>query len=84
MSHVFRVRDLRLHGKPDVNGVLSAKYEKMLASVEQFFDCILTGYIIRHLYMSRDSTFIEQPYITFWIMIDIIIMFLSLGFNYMS
>jgi len=34
LAHMFRVRDIRLNGKPDVNGVLGAKREKVLFSIE--------------------------------------------------
>jgi len=47
---MFRVREIKKHGKPDVNGVLGARNEKIMSTIEQFLDCILTGYIIRHVY----------------------------------
>ena len=78
---MYRHREIAKHGKPDINGVLGARKEKILSTIEQFFDCMLTGYIIRHVYL--DNEMLEkQPLFTYVVLIDIILMFLSLGFNY--
>ena len=46
---LFRMRDIKLHGKPDVNGVLRAQKESMLHSSEYLVICLITGYLIKHL-----------------------------------
>ena len=48
---MYRLKELKEHGEPDVNGVLNTPKEKLLTTIEQFFDCLLTGYIIRHVYL---------------------------------
>ena len=83
ICQIFREYDIHKNGKPDVNGVLRAQRESMLKTFETFYDCLLLGYTLRHLVNSTDSIH-EYPYYTYWICVDLTIMFFALGYNYMT
>ena len=72
---VFREYDIRKNGKIDINGVLRAPRESLLANFEIFFDCILFGYTIKLMYDQDMDDFHYNAYQTYWIIIDMIIMF---------
>lgn len=80
---IFRVQDIRKNGKPDVYGVPRAKRESMLKTVETFYDCLLLGYTLKHL-VSSSQTIHDVPFFTYWISMDIIIVFFGLGYNYLT
>jgi hypothetical protein len=83
ICQIFREYDIRLNGKPDVNGVPRAKRESLLKTIETFYDCLLLGYSLRHLTGSRKIIH-DYPFYTYWICVDLTIMVFSLGYNYMS
>ena len=66
-----------------MNGILAAKNETLLKSVETFFDCMLLGYVLKHLIDIRENIH-YFPYFTYWVMIDIIIMFFCLSYSYLT
>ena len=81
--HMFRLHEIQKNGYPDVNGILRAPIESILSTVETFFDCLLFGYTLKHLIDTRDYIH-DYPFITYWLVVDMIIMFFSLGYNYMT
>ena len=84
-SYIFsfiRIRDIAKNGKPDKNGVYRAPFEQSLQILEIFFDSILFGYTINHMRKMSEAQFNRQPYYTYWIIIDMIIMFLTQFYNY--
>ena len=84
ISKIYRKRDIRLNGKPDANGIHSAKNEKILQLIEIFVDCALIGYVIRQMLIDKEHAFTKQTFFSYWILIDVIIMFLGLGYNYIN
>jgi hypothetical protein len=78
----YRKKELLLRGQPDVNGILRAKNESMLGTIEIFIDCILFGYIIK--YLIETETIHNHPFYFYWIIFDCLIMFFSLAYNYLS
>lgn len=50
LVHYFRIYDIKLNGKSDLNGVYSAKRESFLSNVETFIICIVIGFTVKHLY----------------------------------
>ena len=81
--HIFRQHDIKNNGKIDLNGILSAKAESLLKSVETFIDCMLFGYVLKHMFDIRENIH-DYPFFTYWIMIDLIIMFFTLGYSYIT
>jgi len=49
ITGVFRNYDIANNGKPDINGIMRAPKESFLQTVEIFVDCIIFGYIIKHM-----------------------------------
>jgi hypothetical protein len=68
----------------DVNGIYRAKTETFLGNVEVFIDCIIMGYTLNHLMAAENEHLMERPYTVFWIIIDCTLMFLTLGYVYLS
>ena len=48
LAHYYRLRDIALNGKPDVNGIYTAKKEAMISNIETFVICIMIGFTIKH------------------------------------
>jgi len=48
--YLYSKRDLKLNGKPDVNGVLSASKESLVNNIEIFVNCVIVGVTLKHLY----------------------------------
>ena len=78
----YRKQELLQRGQPDVNGILRAKNESILGTIEIFVDCILFGYIIK--YLVETETIHDHPFYFYWIIFDCLIMFFSLAYNYFS
>lgn len=81
---VFRKWEISKKGKPDVNGVIRAPKELVLQSVEVFFDCLLTGFVIKHMLSLTYEQFHMSSYMTYWIIIDCILMFTTQLYNFMG
>jgi len=52
---IYRKREIKLSGKPDVNGIYRAPIESFLRNIEIFVDCILFGWIIKYLIMMDEE-----------------------------
>ena len=48
-ASIFRNWDIERNGKMDVNGIVRAPTESMLANIEVFFDSIIFGYTVNHM-----------------------------------
>ena len=84
ISTYYRKYEIQQRGEPDVNGILCARNESYLRTLEIFVDCLIFGYIIKFF---MDIGFAErhnQPFYFYWIIIDCLIMFCSLPYNYFS
>lgn len=81
---IFRTYDIKRNGQMDVNGIYRAKTETFLGNVEVFIDCIIMGYTLNHLMSAEKEHLMERPYTVFWIIIDCTLMFLTLGYVYLS
>jgi hypothetical protein len=68
VCNLYRKQEIRREGQQDVNGILRAKNESVLSTVEIFLDCILLGYILKYLF--EVHTIHDQPYYFYWILID--------------
>jgi len=56
LAGVFRNYDIANNGKTDINGIMRAPRESFLQTIEIFVDCIIFGYIIKHMSdMSRED-----------------------------
>ena len=49
-SSMFRNWDIERNGQMDVNGIYRAPTESMLANIEVFFDSIIFGYTVNHMF----------------------------------
>jgi len=81
---MYRRKEIRLYGEPDGYGVLCTRKERILIIIELLFDSILAGYVIREFSMKGRWDLHKQSFLTYWIFLDVIIMFLSFGYNYGS
>ena len=78
----YRKNEIQLRGVPDINGILRAKNESILGTIEIFIDCMFFGYVIK--YLVETETIHNHPFYFYWIIIDCLIMFFSLAYNYLS
>ena len=73
----FRKYDIQNNAKVDINGLKRAPRESFLSMIQVFFNCILFGYVAKLMSDQNADDFHHQAYVTYWIMIDIIIMFFT-------
>ena len=67
---MFRKRDIKRNGKPDINGVKRASTEWALSMMEIFIDSFLFGYIIKHQLTKSSEDGKYQIFIALWIILD--------------
>jgi hypothetical protein len=80
----MRNYDISNRGKPDERGVYRTRLETRLQIIEVFFDSILFGYTINEVSSRGSDKFHEHAIANYWILIDMIIMFLNQLFSYLS
>jgi len=84
-ASVFRDWEIKTNGRPDVNGVMRGPIETMFMNFEQFVDCILFGYIIKHyIELVESGLNNNESFYIFWIICDCMIMFFTLPYNYLT
>ena len=71
---IYRKYEIENFGKPDVNGVFRAKKETFLRNLEILIDCILVGWITKHLVMLDDNEMHKYAYYSYWMTIECILM----------
>lgn len=71
-------------GQPDINGVLRAKRESFLGTMEVLIASILFGYIVNYLTNLDKSYFHSRAFFHYWVLIDCMYMFFTLGYVYFS
>ena len=54
-AEVWRHYEIKLYGKPDLNGVYHAPIESLLRNIEIFINCALFGWIIKYLLMMNQE-----------------------------
>lgn len=57
LVHFFRIHDIKVNGKPDMNGVYSARRESFVSNCETFLICIVIGFTVKHLFVMGDEVF---------------------------
>jgi hypothetical protein len=80
--HYFRQKEVEMRGVLDVNGVMHAPIESALKSIEVFFDCILCGYVVHYMSSMESEKLHAQAFYSYWILIDVVIIFFAHFFNY--
>ena len=80
----FRRFETSRRGKPDINGVIRARWESILTTLEVIVSAIISGYILTTFTSYSADQFDSQALFHYWVMIDCIIMFLLPGYIYVS
>ena len=77
---IFRNYELDLNGQPNENGIESAPIETVLRFIEISVDFIIFTFVIVHfLHLTVDQVH-DQPFLSYWILIDSVIMFFTLPY----
>ena len=77
---IFRTYELALRGESNDQGVESAPIETILRYIEITVDFIIFFWLIVHfIHMSKDQLN-DTPFLSYWILIDSIIMFFTLPY----
>lgn len=75
LAFVFREYDIRENGTLDINGIRRAPRESLLANIQMFLYCAFFGYTVKLLTDLGPENFHKNAYVTYWLMIDMIVMF---------
>ena len=57
ICHAFRNYDITAHGKVDRFGVLRGTAESILQVFEVFYDCVIFGYVLKHMLVMTEEEF---------------------------
>jgi hypothetical protein len=81
---LFRDYDIQRNGVANRFGIETAPKESALRYIEIIFDFGLFVVIFMHLREQTSEQFASSPFLNYWLMIDMIIMFLTLPYTYFS
>lgn len=81
--HIFRIKDIKNNGRPDIHGILRARRESSLNNLENFLNCIICGFIVKTLYDIRNDFNVFGAFI-YCIMMDIIVTVLFPIYSYIT
>ena len=81
---IFRDYEIKRHGKPNKYGIESAPIEFRLRCLEVIGDLIIFIFILNHFTSLNEQQFNNLPLLNYWMLVDMIIMFLTLPYTYMS
>jgi hypothetical protein len=70
------VWDIYKNGKIDINGIKRAPVETLVGNIQFFVVCLLLGFAIKHFMIVNDFHALNQVFTNYWILIDLMIMFL--------
>lgn len=84
LSMLYRRREIRLYGMPDVNGVLRGQLESYLTSVSVLLSCLIIGFIGNIIVRMPAEEIQASSGFYYWVMIDMILMPTLHGFFYHS
>jgi len=81
---IFRNYELKKSGQPNKYGIEQAPCESRLRFIEIAVDFIIFALIIIHMIKMPKDHLYTVPLLTYWILVDMIIMFLTLPYVYVS
>lgn len=81
---IFRDWEQSKYGKPNKYGITSAKWEFRLKVFEVILDITIFIMILVHFSKMDALHFHDIPFLNYWIVVDMIIMFLTLPYTYVS
>lgn len=84
LVHYFRIHDIKLNGKPDMNGVYSARRETFISNVETFLICIVIGFTMKHMTDLSIEEFHYEGFLSYYLIMDSILTFFYKPFIYMG
>lgn len=82
VGHYFRLHDIKLNGKPDINGVYTAKTEAIFQNIEIFIICILVGFTVKHLIDMDTASFHLEGVHTYFLILNSTITFFTKAYIY--
>ena len=80
---IYRTYELKRYGKPNTLGIETAPCESRLKMFEIVIDFIIIVVVLVHFVKAGKEAFNDNPLNNFWILTDLIIMFISLPYTYM-
>mmetsp|Transcript_39558 Transcript_39558/g.60445 ORF Transcript_39558/g.60445 Transcript_39558/m.60445 type:complete len:423 (-) Transcript_39558:1026-2294(-) len=81
---IFRNYELKKVGQPNKYGIDSAPIESKLRFIEVAIDFLIFALIILHMVSMTSDQMHDVPLLSYWILVDMIIMFLTLPYVYIS
>lgn len=80
--YYFRLYDIKLYGKPDINGVYYARRESFVSNCETFVICVIIGVTLKHLYDEGEETFYDEGLRSYFLIFDSVLTFFFKAFMY--
>ena len=82
--HFFRIHDVKLNGKPDINGVYYARRETFISNIETFVICIVIGFTVKDLFDMGPQAFHNEGFLSYLLLMDSIVTFFYKAFIYIG
>lgn len=82
--HYFRIYDIKLNGKPDVNGVYTARRETLVSNIETFIMCIIIGFTAKHLSDMGAEAFQKEAIRSYYLIFDSVLTFFYKPYIYIG
>lgn len=83
MFNIYRNWELKRHGTPNTLGIETAPCESRLKMFEIIADFVIIVVVLIHFLKAGKDAFNDNPLNNFWILTDLVIMFISLPYTYM-
>lgn len=84
LCDIFRSWEQEKYGKPNKYGIVSAKWEFRLKIFQLAIDLVIFVLILVHYSRMEAIHFHDLPLLNYWITVDMIIMFMTLPYTYVS
>tara|TARA_B110000285_G_C15009761_1_gene555790 strand:+ start:731 stop:1069 length:339 start_codon:yes stop_codon:yes gene_type:complete len=81
---IWRDYEIKKKGKPNKYGIESAPIEFRMRIIEVLADLVIFIFILNHFTALDRVQFNDLPLLNYWMLVDMIIMFLTLPYTYMS
>lgn len=75
LLNLYKRREIRLNGEPDLYGVYASKRETLASNMETFIMCIIIGFTLKHLNDLDQKVFYSEGVRTYFLIFDSVVTF---------
>ena len=84
LSATFRKWEIEKHGQVDLNGVMRAKKESFIRTIEIFTGCLISGFTLNYSLLVASDEINQNPLIHIWLIVDCVLMLCLFLYVYLT